>query len=57
MGYFSMLDLDYEDLSYPSAERQLEMRLDDLKDRLWELKEKDAVFPVPESPIRIVILF
>ena len=44
MGYFSMLDIDHEDYSYPPPERQLEMRLDILKDRLQELKEKDAVY-------------
>ncbi len=44
MGYFSMLDIDHEDYSYPPPERQLEMRLDILKDRLRELKEKDAVY-------------
>ena len=44
MGYFSMLDIDYEDLSYPTPERQLETRLDILKDRLRELKDKGAVY-------------
>ncbi len=44
MGYFSMLDIDHEDYSYPPPERQLEMRLDILKDRLQELKEKGAVY-------------
>ena len=38
MGYFSNLAIDclddYEDNSYPSPERQLLWRLDDLKDRL-----------------------
>lgn len=41
MGYFSNLAIDrlddYEDHSYPSPERQLLWRLDDLKDRLSEL--------------------
>lgn len=58
MGYFSMLDIDHEDYSYPPPERQLEMRLDILKDRLWELKEKDAVYTngayLSEDDIRYV---
>ncbi len=44
MGYFSALNIDYEDLSYPSPGRQLEMRFEDLKNRLSELKEKGAQF-------------
>ncbi len=41
MGCFSDLAIEffdyYEDYSYPSPERQLLQRLDDLKDRLEEL--------------------
>ena len=44
MGYFSMQDSDYEDFSYPSPERQLKMRLYDLKVRLQELSEKGALY-------------
>lgn len=44
MGYYSMADLDYSDFSYLSAEQQLKMRLQELKDRLRELTEKDALF-------------
>lgn len=44
MGYFSTLSLKngYEDFSYPSPERQLSFRLEDLKNRLIELIEKGA---------------
>lgn len=44
MGYYSMADLDYSDFSYLSAEQQLKMRLYELKDRLRELTEKDALY-------------
>ena len=46
MGYFSALqlelDLGYEDYSYPSPERQLLWRLEDLADRLQDLEIKGA---------------
>ena len=48
MGYFSNLAIDclddYEDNSYPSPERQLLWRLDDLKDRLEELIAEGASY-------------
>ena len=48
MGYFSNLAIDclddYEDNSYPSPERQLLWRLDDLKYRLEELIAEGASY-------------
>lgn len=48
MGYFSNLTIDYlgdyEDHSYPSPERQLLWRLDDLKDRMKELISEGTAY-------------
>ncbi len=44
MGYFSTLDMESGriDYSYPSPERQLLWRLDELKERLCELRKRGA---------------
>ena len=50
MGYFSQLSasMSYDDdLSYPSPESQLLMRLDDLKLRLVELSHQSQAFNNP----------
>lgn len=63
MGYFSDLAIDcfysYEDNSYPSPERQLLWRSDDLKDRLEKLIAEGAScrngYIYSESDIRYVL--
>ena len=65
MGYFSNLAIEYaetyEDNSYPSPDRQLIWRLEDLQSRLEELKENgeprrynDVRYAIPEYFVRIV---
>ena len=72
MGYFSNFKIDYdeEDNSYPSPDRQLIWRLEDLQSRLEELKENgeprryydeglrltddDIRYAIPEYFVRIV---
>jgi hypothetical protein len=74
MGYFSNLAIEYaetyEDNSYPSPDRQLIWRLEDLQSRLEELKENgeprryqddgirltddDIRYAIPEYFVRIV---
>ena len=74
MGYFSNLAIEYaetyEDNSYPSLDRQLIWRLEDLQSRLEELKENgeprryydeglrltddDIRYAIPEYFVRIV---
>ena len=74
MGYFSNLAIEYaetyEDNSYPSLDRQLIWRLEDLQSRLEELKENgeprrykddglrltddDVRYAIPEYFVRIV---
>ena len=72
MGYFSNFKIDYdeEDNSYPSPDRQLMWRLEDLQSRLEELQENgeprryydeglrltddDIRYAIPEYFVRIV---
>ena len=72
MGYFSNFKIDYDDTdnSYPSPDRQLIWRLEDLQSRLEDLKENgeprryydeglrltddDIRYAIPEYFVRIV---
>ena len=57
MGYFSNYALDYEadyeDNSYPSPEKQLMWRLEDLQSRWEELKEYSAPHPKCDAGLRL----
>lgn len=57
MGYFSNYALDYEadyeDNSYPSPEKQLMWRLEDLQSRWEELKEYSAPHPKYDAGLRL----